>query len=75
MNAILLQVDDVRVKPVSFVDVTKLINEKLSNSSPNRDKQEACGCDCGTRKDRIDNWLSRVDKNKDLTAIALNYQA
>jgi hypothetical protein len=32
MNVILLQVDDVRVKPVSSVDVTKLINEKLSNS-------------------------------------------
>jgi DNA-binding response OmpR family regulator len=76
MTAILLQADQVLVKPIGFGEIAAIIQKKLSSPSP----------DVATTKERvatilerdlqvtIQNWMSRVEHTEELTAIPLTYQ-
>ncbi len=76
MTAILLQADQVLVKPIGFGEIAEIIQKKLSSPS----------ADVATTKERvatilerdlqvtIQNWMSRVEHTEELTAIQLTYQ-
>lgn len=74
MAAVLLQADEVLVKPVSFGEISNLIESKLANPGAHLAlSKERVGAilERGTGR-TIENWLSRVERHKELTTIALN---
>jgi len=75
-TAILLQADQILVKPIGFAEITELIRKKLSapaaRSAINKERVAAI-----LERDlnaTIRNWMSRVEHTGDLTAIALTYK-
>jgi len=76
MNAILLQADEVLLKPVNVATLTEHINRKLSNpqarTAVNKERVgEILERDSGRA---IQNWLSSVERNEELTSISLKPQ-
>lgn len=74
MAAVLLQADEVLVKPVSFGEISNLIESKLASPGARLAmNKERVGVilERGTGR-TIENWLSRVERHKELTTIALN---
>lgn len=76
MTTILLQADEVLVKPLKLARIAEIINEKLANPSahPSKAKErvaEIMDRDAGST---INNWLSDVDQTEELTALPLNFQ-
>lgn len=76
MTAILLQADQVLVKPIGFGEIAEIIQKKLSNPSVptalNKERVAAI-----LERDlqlTIQNWMSRVDHTDELTVISLTYQ-
>ncbi|MGC2529026.1 MAG: response regulator [Candidatus Acidiferrum sp.] len=76
MTAILLQADQVLVKPIGFGEITEIIRKKLSNppahTAMNKERVAAI-----LERDldvTIQMWMSRVDHTNELTAISLTYQ-
>ncbi|MGC1414300.1 MAG: response regulator [Candidatus Acidiferrum sp.] len=76
MTAILLQADQVLVKPIGFGEITEIIRKKLSNppahTAMNKERVAAI-----LERDldaTIQMWMSRVDHTDELTAISLTYQ-
>jgi hypothetical protein len=76
VTAILLEADEVLVKPIGLIDVIDIIQKKLSNPADRISvKKERVAAilerDSGPT---IQNWMSRVERNVELTAVPLNYQ-
>jgi|SRR5580700_6238658 DNA-binding response OmpR family regulator len=76
VTAILLEADEVLVKPIGLVDVIDIIQKKLSNPADRISvKKERVAAilqrDSGPT---IENWMSRVERNEELAAISLSYQ-
>jgi CheY-like chemotaxis protein len=76
MTAVRLEADEVLVKPFGLVRLTELIHKKLA-SPPDRlaMKKERVATILEHDTDAIiRNWLSRVERHEELTAISLNYE-
>lgn len=76
VTAILLEADEVLVKPIGLNDIIKIIQKKLEDPAKRISvKKERVAAilerDSGPT---IHNWMSRVERNEELTAIPLNYQ-
>jgi DNA-binding response OmpR family regulator len=76
MTAILLQADQVLVKPIGLGEITEIIHKKLSNPSAHiaMNKERVAAILDRDLKATIQMWMSRVDHTDELTAISLTYQ-
>jgi DNA-binding response OmpR family regulator len=76
MTAILLQADQVLLKPVAFAELTEIIQRKLSNRSAHIavSKERVAAIIERDLYRTIQNWMSRVEHTDELTAISLTYQ-
>jgi DNA-binding response OmpR family regulator len=76
MTTILLQADEVLVKPLKMAKIAEIIKEKLSNPSAHLSKAKECVAAILDRDadTTIKHWLSRVEETKELTALSLNFQ-
>jgi DNA-binding response OmpR family regulator len=76
MTAILLQADQVLLKPIAFTELTEIIQKKLSNPSAHiAMNKERVAAILERDLDRtIQNWMSRVEHTDELTAVSLTYQ-
>jgi DNA-binding response OmpR family regulator len=76
MTAILLQADQVLVKPIGFSEVAEIIKKKLSNPSAHmpRNKERVATILERDLDATIQMWMSRVDHTDELTAISLTYR-
>jgi DNA-binding response OmpR family regulator len=76
MTAILLQADQVLVKPIGFGEIAEIIHKKLSNPSTRSavNKERVAAILERDLQLTIQNWMSRVEHTEELTAIPLNYQ-
>jgi DNA-binding response OmpR family regulator len=76
MDAILLEADEIIVKPFETKTLADLVNDKLVTRTPAvpAPKERVAGIlqRCGALI--IEDWLTRVKKNKDLTRVALSDQ-
>jgi DNA-binding response OmpR family regulator len=76
MTAILLQADQVLVKPIGFGEVAEIIQKKLSNPSAHTamGKERVAAILERDLQPTIQNWLSRVEHTDELTAVSLTYE-
>jgi DNA-binding NtrC family response regulator len=76
MTAILLQADQVLVKPIGFGEITEIIQKKLSSPSAHiaMKKERVATILERDLETTIQMWMSRVDHTEELTAISLTYQ-
>lgn len=76
MTTILLQADEVLVKPIKLAKIAAIINEKLSNPSAHASTAKECVAAILDRDadTTIQNWLSRVEQTEELTALPLSFQ-
>jgi len=76
MTAILLQADQVLLKPIAFTELTEIIQKKLANPSAHTPvSKERVAAIIERDLDRtIQTWMSRVEHTDELTAISLTYQ-
>jgi DNA-binding response OmpR family regulator len=76
MTAILLQADQVLLKPVAFTELAEIIQKRLSNPSAHiaRNKERVAAIIERDLDRTIENWMSRVERTDELTAISLTYQ-
>jgi len=74
MTAILLQADEVLVKPVGLVEITEIIQKKLSNPSPHVAINKECFAAILERETgpTISKWMSRVERDEELAALSLS---
>src|SRR5579862_7449906 len=76
MQAILLQADEVLVKPFALGDIVALIETKLAHSASRMatvKERVAEILERGTDS-TIRDWLARVEKNEELTNLSLDFQ-
>jgi len=76
MTAILLQADQVLLKPIGFAEITKIVKKKLANSPspmPTNKERVAAILERDLHA-TIRNWMFRVEHTDELTAISLTYQ-
>jgi len=75
MKAILLQADEVIVKPVAVDDVAELIRKKLANPSDHEAKSKESVAAILERDTNptIKNWIAHVELNEELTAVSLTH--
>jgi DNA-binding response OmpR family regulator len=76
MTAILLQADQVLVKPIGFGEIAEIIQKKLSNPTAHTavNKERVAAILEHDLQLTIQNWMSRVEHTEELTAISLTYQ-
>jgi DNA-binding response OmpR family regulator len=76
MTAILLEADEILVKPVGLSEIAEIIREKLSNPSARMtmNKERVAVILKRDVDPIIQNWMSRVERNEELTAISLSCQ-
>jgi YesN/AraC family two-component response regulator len=76
MTAILLQADQVFVKPIVAAELIDIIRKKLANPSAHTamNKETAAAILERDLDATIQNWMSRVEHTEELTAISLTYQ-
>ena len=76
MTAILLQADQVLLKPIGFAEITEIIHKKLSDSSAHIaiNKEPVAAILERDLRRTIRNWMSRVEHTEELTAISLTCQ-
>jgi DNA-binding response OmpR family regulator len=76
MTAILLQADQVLLKPIAFTELTEIIQKKLSNPSAHvAMNKERVSAILERDLDRtIETWMSRVQHTDELMAVSLTYQ-
>ena len=76
MTALLLQADQVLLKPIAFTELTEIIQNKLANPSAHIATKKEPVADILERDldVTIENWMSRVERTDELTAISLTYQ-
>jgi DNA-binding response OmpR family regulator len=76
VTAILLEADEVLVKPIGLNEVIEIIQKKLANPA-NRisvKKERVAAILERDSGPTIENWMSRVEGNEELTGISLSYQ-
>jgi DNA-binding response OmpR family regulator len=75
MTAILLEADEVLVKPIGLPEIAELIMKKLSNPAARLAvKKDRVGVILKRDTDRtIQDWISRVELNEELAALPLNF--
>jgi DNA-binding response OmpR family regulator len=76
MTAILVQADQVLVKPIGFVEIAEIIQKKLSNPAAHTtmNKERVAAILERDLDATIQNWMSRVEHTEELTAIRLTYK-
>jgi DNA-binding response OmpR family regulator len=76
MTAILLQADQVLLKPIAFGEVAAIIQKKLSSPSAHTaaSKERVAAILERDLQLTIENWMFRVEHTDELTAISLSYQ-
>src|SRR5580658_1669503 len=76
MTAILLQADQVLVKPIGFGEITEIIHKKLSNPSAHvaMNKERVAAILERDLDATIHMWIGRVDHTDELTVVSLTYQ-
>ena len=76
MSAMLLQTDQVLLKPIGSAEITEIIQKKLSNPSARMavNKERVAAILERDLDATIQNWMSRVEHTEELTAISLSYQ-
>jgi DNA-binding response OmpR family regulator len=76
VTAILLQADEILVKPVGLAEISKLIKKKLSNPNARLalTKERVATILQREMDSTIQNWMSRVERSEQLTAILLTRQ-
>jgi DNA-binding response OmpR family regulator len=76
MSAILLEADEVLVKPIRLADITDIIQKKLSNPSARMALKKERVADILERDvhPTVQDWMSSVQHDQELTATPLNYQ-
>jgi CheY-like chemotaxis protein len=76
MSAILLEADEVLVKPIGLSEITEIIQKKLAAPSSRKAIKKECVATTLSRDidPIIKSWLSSVERNEELTALPLNYQ-
>jgi DNA-binding response OmpR family regulator len=75
MAAILLEADEILVKPIAVGKVAELIRAKLANPSPRPEmKKERVAAILERETDRtIQDWISRVEVNEELASLPLSF--
>jgi CheY-like chemotaxis protein len=76
MAAILLEADEVLVKPVGLAAVAEVIQKKLSNPSARMLMKKERVAEILERdaEPTIRDWMSKVERNEELTGVSLSYQ-
>ena len=76
MAAMLLEADEVLVKPVGLAAVAEIIQKKLSNPSARRSMKKERVAEILERdaEPTIRDWMSKVERNEELSTVSLNYQ-
>jgi CheY-like chemotaxis protein len=76
MAAILLEADEVLVKPVGLAAVAEIIQKKLSNPSARTLMKKERVAEILERdaEPTIRDWMSKVERNEELTGVSLSYQ-
>jgi CheY-like chemotaxis protein len=76
MAAILLEADEVLVKPVGLAAVAEIIQKKLSNPSARKSVKKERVAEILERdaEPTIRNWMSNVERNEELSSVVLSYQ-
>jgi DNA-binding response OmpR family regulator len=75
MSAILLQADEVLVKPVRIGEITATIERKLSNRKSTPSKKENVAAILERESDStIQAWLELVEKNEELNLLPLSFE-
>jgi len=77
MSAILLQADEVLVKPVGLAEIAGIIQQKLANPASRvaLNKERVAAILERELEPTIKSWMIRVQANPELTAIELSYEA
>jgi CheY-like chemotaxis protein len=76
MSAILLEADEVLVKPIGLSEITEIIQRKLAEPSVRKERRIVRVAVLLERdlQITIKNWLAAVEQNAELAAIPLNYE-
>jgi DNA-binding response OmpR family regulator len=76
MSAILLEADEVLVKPVSFTAINEIIQKKLANPSVRKAMKKERVADILERDvhPTVRDWMASVQHNQELAATPLSYQ-
>jgi CheY-like chemotaxis protein len=76
MSAILLEADEVLVKPIGLAEITDIIQKKLSNPKARMavSKERVAAILERDVDSTIQSWMSRVECTEELTAISLSSQ-
>lgn len=76
MTALLLQADQVLVKPIGLGEITEIIQKKLSNPTAHiaMNKERVAAILERDLEATIQSWMDRVQHTEELTAISLTYQ-
>ena len=76
LSGLLLQADQVLVKPIGFGEITEIIKKKLANPSAQMavNKERVAAILERDLDQTIQTWMSRVEHTEELTAISLTYQ-
>jgi len=76
MTALLLQADQVLVKPIGVAEISEIIQKKLSDPSAHTpvSKERVAAILERDLDVTIQNWMSRVVRTEELNAISLTYQ-
>lgn len=74
--AILLEVDEVLVKPVGLAAIAEIIQKKLANPSARMSRKKERVAEILERdaERTIRNWMSRAEQNEELCRVPLSYQ-
>jgi len=75
-HEILLQVDEIIAKPIGLAQIAEIISKKLSNPKARMplNKERVSTILQSAMDSTIQNWMSRVESNEELTAIKLSSQ-
>ena len=76
MTALVLQADQVLVKPISIAEVSEMIQKKLADPSAHipADKERVAAILERDMDAIIQNWMSRVEHTEELLVLSLTYQ-
>jgi CheY-like chemotaxis protein len=76
MAAILLEADEVLVKPVGLAAVAEVIQKKLSNPSARMSMKKERVAEILERdaEPTIRDWMTNVERNEELSCVSLSYQ-
>ncbi len=76
MDAILLEADEILVKPIGLAAISELIQKKLSNPSARMalNKERVAVILERDASSIIQNWMSRVGSNRELAALTLSFE-